>query len=204
MDWRRTSATGGNYQQLRMICVKFALVPYNRPTTQYSLAVLVVCFLVSLPAPSAIFAQTVSPAQPLKPGTDGVYEFDASDLNKLDSSPKVEFPREASSYEIADKVVIALTISPAWAAEKPKVFITSNISWLSRGADGEQKVSGGGNADTVEVIKLFRERCSVVAVNIRLDKAGHIVLAKDDGSGPLGLQRNGLGNPRPSRRKAAN
>jgi hypothetical protein len=70
-----------------------------------------------------------------------------------------------------------------------KVFVTTNNSWqASGGAAGDQKVSGGGDADTAEVIKLFRERCSSVTVNMRLDKADYIVLARDDGSGAL---RNG-------------
>jgi hypothetical protein len=73
----------------------------------------------------------------------------------------------------------------AWAVEKPKVFVTTNTSWQANGAGGEQKVSGGGDADTAEVIKLFSERCPVVTVNMRLDKADYIVLAKDDGSGGL-------------------
>jgi hypothetical protein len=65
------------------------------------------------------------------------------------------------------------------------VFITTNTSWQVVGATGEQKVSGGGDADTAEVIKLFNERCSAVAVNMRFDKADYIVLARDDGSGAL-------------------
>jgi len=86
-------------------------------------------------------------------------------------------------------VVIGVLLSCAWAIEKPKVFVTTNNSWqASGGAAGDQKVSGGGDADTAEVIKLFRERCSSVTVNMRLDKADYIVLARDDGSGAL---RNG-------------
>jgi len=76
-------------------------------------------------------------------------------------------------------------LSHAWAGDKPKVFITTNTSWQASGTGGEQKVSGGGDADTAEVIKLFSERCPGVTVNMRLDKADYIVLAKDDGSGAL-------------------
>jgi hypothetical protein len=71
----------------------------------------------------------------------------------------------------------------AWAAEKPKVFMMTHNSLLSKGVDGEQTLSAGGDADTAEVIKLFRERCPTVAVNMRLDKADYMVLARDDGSG---------------------
>ncbi len=70
-------------------------------------------------------------------------------------------------------------------AEKPRIFITTNTSWQASGVGGEQKTSGGGDADTAEVIKLFREQCPSVTVNMRLDKADYIVLAKDDGSGAL-------------------
>ena len=84
--------------------------------------------------------------------------------------------------------MIAVLLSCAWATEKPRVYVTTNNSWQASGAAGDQKVSGGGDADTAEVIKLFRERCSSVTVNMRLDKAVYIVLARDDGSGAF---RNG-------------
>jgi TonB family protein len=70
---------------------------------------------------SATFAQTTSVSQSPKRGSDGVYEVDASELQKLDSSPKVEFPRELAAYELVDRVVIALTVSPEGRVEKTKV-----------------------------------------------------------------------------------
>jgi len=81
---------------------------------------LLVCFLVLLATPRMTLGQEASPAQPPNPGTDRMYEVAASDLIKLDSSPKVEFPRQLAAYEVADKVVIALTISPQGKVEKAK------------------------------------------------------------------------------------
>ena len=86
---------------------------------------------------------------------------------------------------LARTVAIGFLLPCAWGAEKPRVFITTNNSWQAVGTAGEEKVSGGGDADTAEVIKLFKERCSTVAVNMRLDKADYIILARDDGSGAL-------------------
>jgi TonB family protein len=68
--------------------------------------------------PQAISAQNVSTTQPPKPASDGVYEVAISDLQRLDSSPKLAFPRELSAYELTDKVVIALTISPEGKVKK--------------------------------------------------------------------------------------
>ena len=69
---------------------------------------------------------------------------------------------------LARTVAIGFLLPCAWGAEKPTVFITTNNSWQAVGTAGEEKVSGGGDADTAEVIKLFKERCSTVAVNMRL------------------------------------
>lgn len=84
--------------------MKFAVVPYN-PVMRFSLIFLLgYCLATS--------AQTVSPIQTPKVGPDGVYEVAAPELSKLDSSPKIELPRELSAFEVSDKVVVALTVSP--------------------------------------------------------------------------------------------
>jgi len=67
-------------------------------------------------------AQTPVPADPAKPGTDGVYEVPAANLKKLPSSPGVEFPRELSAYEINDTVTIEATISPEGRVKKAKAI----------------------------------------------------------------------------------
>lgn len=86
---------------------------------RFSARLLLVCSLVLL-LPSVTFAQTVSLAQPPTRGKDGVYEVAASDIKKLDSSPEVEFPRELSTYELADSVAIAVTVSPEGRVKKAK------------------------------------------------------------------------------------
>lgn len=70
---------------------------------------------------SAALAQTTTVTQSPKPGADGVYEVAASDLHKLEPSPKVEFPRELAAYELVDKVVIELTVSPEGKVQKTKI-----------------------------------------------------------------------------------
>ena len=76
------------------------------------------CFL--LLALTFIVAQTPSVANPLTPDRDGVYEVAASELKRLPSSPSVEFPDQVSTYELADRVTVALSITAEGKVKKAK------------------------------------------------------------------------------------
>ena len=99
----------------------------------FSLRLLQVCSLVLLLLPSVI-AQTVGLTHTPAPGTDGVYDVAASDLKKLDSSPKVEFPPELSAYELADRVAITVNVSPEGKVKKAKA-VSGKIYALKEAAE---------------------------------------------------------------------
>ena len=46
------------------------------------------------------------------PDRDGFYDVASTSLKRLESSPKLVFPPELSSHEVADHVVVAVTIAP--------------------------------------------------------------------------------------------
>ncbi len=79
-------------------------------------------------------AQTSGLANPPKPGADGVYEVATSNLKKLDSSAAVEFPRELSAYEVADTVVIEVTVSAQGSVRKAKA-VSGKIPALKDAAE---------------------------------------------------------------------
>lgn len=57
------------------------------------------------------FAQSSAVSPEPKPGKDGTYEVELSELKRLDSSPRIEVPRELSPYEFTDEVSVVFTIS---------------------------------------------------------------------------------------------
>lgn len=73
--------------------------------------------------------------------------------------------------------------SIAFAADKPKVFVTGSNSFQVNGPSGEEQVSGIGGSTVAEGIKLFQEHCTPVSLNMRRDMADYIVAVTDDGSG---------------------
>ena len=72
---------------------------------------------------------------------------------------------------------LAFSIVIAFAADKPRVFVT--------GANGEASVSGVAAATVAEGIKLFRKGCPSVEVATQQDKADYIVGVTNSGSGAL-------------------
>ena len=52
---------------------------------------------------------------------DGVLRVPSASLHRLESSPKIEFPRELGAYEIQDEVTADLTISADGKVERAKV-----------------------------------------------------------------------------------
>jgi len=51
---------------------------------------------------TSTWTQNVNPTA----ARDGVYEVAISQLKRLDSSPKIELPRELSTYELVDDVAV--------------------------------------------------------------------------------------------------
>jgi TonB family protein len=73
-------------------------------------------FLALLPLASA---QT-APAS--APNPDGFYEVASTNLKRLESSPKLVFPPELSAHEVADHVVVTVTIAPDGSVKTAKVI----------------------------------------------------------------------------------
>jgi TonB family protein len=78
-------------------------------------------FFLFLLLSSTALAQTTSVAESPLRGADGVYQVADSELHRIDTSPKVEFPKELAAYEVVDRVVIELTVSPDGKVKKTKV-----------------------------------------------------------------------------------
>jgi hypothetical protein len=83
-------------------------------------------------------------------------------------------------------VVLAATTLSA-AAEKPRAYITDSKSWELNGgvggtADGFGGAArGGARPQTAEIIKTFGERCPVVIVNNKQEKADYVILLDHEG-----------------------
>ena len=86
---------------------------------------------------------------------------------------------------------ILLSSLSAIAADKPRIFITDSKSWEVSGAvggtaDGFGGTSkGGARPQTAEIIKTFGERCPLVIVNNRQEKADYVVLLDHEGGKDL-------------------
>ena len=76
------------------------------------------------------------------------------------------------------------TTTPADAA---RVFVTDSESWSVRGQSGggggafAGSSSGGARPQTAEIIKTFGERCPLVKVNNKQDRADYIVVLDHEG-----------------------
>ena len=79
----------------------------------------------------------------------------------------------------------------ATAADKPRIFITDSKSWEVSGAVGGTAEGfggaskGGARPQTAEIIKTFGERCPLVIVNNRQEKADYVVLLDHEGGKDL-------------------
>ncbi len=94
------------------------------------------------------------------------------------------------------KSLLVVSIVLGWiicgvAAEKPRVFITDSKSWeISGGVGGTQDgfggaSKGGARPQTAEIIKTFGERCPMVIVNNKQEKADYVVLLDHEGGKEL-------------------
>jgi hypothetical protein len=82
---------------------------------------------------------------------------------------------------------ILVSFLSATAADKPRIFITDSKSWEVSGAVGGTAEGfggtskGGARPQTAEIIKTFGERCPLVMVNNRQEKADYVVLLDHEG-----------------------
>jgi len=94
------------------------------------------------------------------------------------------------------KSLLVVSIVLGWiicgvAAEKPRVFISDSKSWeISGGVGGTQDgfggaSKGGARPQTAEIIKTFGERCPMVIVNNKQEKADYVVLLDHEGGKEL-------------------
>jgi hypothetical protein len=72
-------------------------------------------------------------------------------------------------------IVILLIGCASLQAQTPKVFVTGGNSWQVSGSAGDAQVSGVGDSTVAEGIKLFREKCSAVELNMLRERADYIV-----------------------------
>jgi hypothetical protein len=84
-------------------------------------------------------------------------------------------------------VCVGAWITGAFAAEKPRVFITDSKSWEIAGGGGGSSAGfggatrGGARPQTAEIIKTFGERCPQVIVNNKQEMADYVVLLDHEG-----------------------
>ena len=101
---------------------------------RFSLCRLALGYFTLLPL-SVTLAQSVG--RPPTSGTDGIYEVAASEIKRLSSS-NAEFPRELSTYELADSVTVTLTISPEGKVKRAKA-VSGKIESLKEAAEKTAK-----------------------------------------------------------------
>ena len=78
---------------------------------------------------------------------------------------------------------LVLATQAAFAQEKVRVFIADSDSWAIGGAFGGKggAAKGGARPQTVEIMKTFRDRCSIAIVTIREDRADFLVFLEHEG-----------------------
>ena len=78
---------------------------------------------------------------------------------------------------------LVLATQATFAQEKVRVFIADSDSWAIGGAFGGKGggAKGGARPQTVEIMKTFRERCSIAIVTIREDRADFLVFLEHEG-----------------------
>lgn len=90
--------------------------------------------------------------------------------------------------------VIAMSMAvAAFAAEKPRVFVTDSNSWELGGGSASPfggETHGGARPQTAEIVKTFNERCPEVMINNRQDKADYVVVLEHEGGKSFILRDN--------------
>ena len=88
-------------------------------------------------------------------------------------------------FALALVLVANATISVA--CNGPRVFVTDSKSWeISGGTGGSADgfggaAKGGARPQTAEIIKTFNERCPLVTVNSKQEKADYVILLDHEG-----------------------
>ena len=86
-------------------------------------------------------------------------------------------------------ILVSATFSVA--GNGPRVFVTDSKSWeISGGTGGTADgfggaAKGGARPQTAEIIKTFNERCPLVTVNSRQEKADYVILLDHEGGKEL-------------------
>ena len=78
---------------------------------------------------------------------------------------------------------LVLATQAAFAQEKVRVFIADSESWAIGGAFGGKggAAKGGARPQTVEIMKTFRDNCTIAIVTIREDRADFLVFLEHEG-----------------------
>jgi hypothetical protein len=82
------------------------------------------------------------------------------------------------------------------AGDIPRVFVTDSKSWEMSGGAGASggslgsAIGGGARPQTAEIIKTFGERCPLVVVNNKQEKADYVVLLDHEGGKGVILRDN--------------
>lgn len=93
-------------------------------------------------------------------------------------------------------LAVVLLAAAAFAADKPRVFITDSDSWqVSGGAAASDvafggSIKGGARPQTAEIIRTFSQRCPAVTITLNREKADYIVLLQHEGGKELFLRDN--------------
>lgn len=90
-------------------------------------------------------------------------------------------------------VAVTLLAVAAFAAEKPRVYVTDSNSWEMGGGSASPfggETHGGARPQTAEIVKTFNERCPAVLINNRQDKADYVVVLEHEGGKAFILRDN--------------
>jgi hypothetical protein len=90
--------------------------------------------------------------------------------------------------------LVAVTIAvAAFAAEKPRVYVTDSNSWEMGGGSASPfggETHGGARPQTAEIVKTFNDRCPDVLINNKQDKADYVVVLEHEGGKSFILHDN--------------
>ena len=90
--------------------------------------------------------------------------------------------------------LLAVTIAMvAFAAEKPRVYVTDSNSWEMGGGSSSPfggETHGGARPQTAEIVKTFNERCPDVVINNKQGRADYVVVLEHEGGKSFILRDN--------------
>jgi len=90
--------------------------------------------------------------------------------------------------------LVAVTVAvAAFAAEKPRVYVTDSTSWEMGGGSASPfggDAHGGARPQTAEIVKTFNERCPDVVINNKQDRADYVIVLEHEGGKSFILRDN--------------